>query len=59
MFFDIWKYIYSETVFNTLYIEIKYNVNKKLLQTKKHRLMHGAFFCDHQLFIVLLLICDS
>ena len=24
MFFDTWKYVYSESVFNTLYIEIKH-----------------------------------
>ena len=24
IFFDIWKYVYSESVFNTLYIEIKH-----------------------------------
>ena len=34
MFFDMQKYLYSESVFNTLYNEIKQKYEKKFLRTK-------------------------
>ena len=42
--FDILKYIYSESVFNALYIEIKHNCYKKFLQTKKKNGVTKALF---------------
>ena len=29
MLFDMWKYIYSESLFNTLYAEVKHKFKKK------------------------------
>ena len=31
LFFDLWKYVYSEGAFNTLYIEIKHKFEKNPL----------------------------
>ena len=60
MFFNIQKYIYSENLFNTLYIKIKHRCLKNFFQTKKKlRKMHSFFFREHQLIAVLLSIRDS
>ena len=60
MFFDMQKSIYSESVFNTLHIEINTNIKKKLLRTKQAvQKMPSFFFHELQLIRVLLLICDS
>ena len=56
MFFDMEKYVYSESVFNTLYMEIKTNVNGININGTK---MTSFFFCELPLNPVLLLICDS
>ena len=50
------KYVYSESVFNTLYMEINTNVNGININGTK---MTSFFFCELQLNPVLLLICDS
>ena len=34
MFFDTQKYVYSESAFNTLYIEIKHKCQKNFLPAK-------------------------
>ena len=60
MFFDMLKYVSSESVFNTLYIEINHKSLKSSLLTKqKVQKMPSFYFCKHQLMAVLLLICDS
>ena len=56
MFFDMEKYVYSESVFNTLYMEINTNVNGININGTK---MTSFFFCELQLNPVLLLNCDS
>ena len=58
MFFDIYKYVYSESVFNTLYIEIT-QMLKNFLRTKSAVLkMPSFFFRELQLITVLLLIYE-
>ena len=37
MIFDMWKYVYFESVFNTLYIEIKLNVKKISFRQKRSK----------------------
>ena len=60
MFFDISKYIYPESLFNILYIEIKDNMKDiSFGQNKWYEKCPLFFFHKHQLVIVLLLICDS
>ena len=55
--FDMLKYVYSESLFNTLDIEIKY---KHFLWTKQMlQKMHSFFFRELQLITVLLLIRES
>ena len=55
--FDMLKYVYSESLFNTLDIEIKY---KHFLWTKQMlQKMHSFFFRELQLITVLLLIRNS
>ena len=44
MFFDTQKYVYSESVFNTLYIEMKHKYYKKFLRTKKNGIRNALFF---------------
>ena len=57
--FDMQKYVYSENVFNTLYIEIKHKSWKNALRTKLTvQKMPSLFFPELQLITVLLLICD-
>ena len=34
MFFDMWKYVYSESLFNALYNETKQKCSKNFLGTK-------------------------
>ena len=54
------KYVYSESVFNTPYIEIKHKHYKKFLWTKKAaQKMPSFFFRQLQLITVLFLICNS
>ena len=58
MFFDMQKYIYYKSVFNTLYIEIKYKCLKNL-KFKINGTKNALFLiCELQLIIILLLICD-
>ena len=61
MFFDVQKYVYSESVFNTLYIETKLKNTKKIPfgQNKQYTKWPLFFFRELQLITVLLLICDS
>ena len=60
MFFDMSKYIYPESILNTLYIEIKHNIKDiSFGQNKWHEKCPLFSFHEHQLVIVLLLICDS
>ena len=60
MFFDMQKYAYSESVFNTLYIEIKHKSQKNSLRTKYTvQEMPSFFFREFQLITVLLLVYDS
>ena len=60
MRFDMPKYIYSESLFNTIYIEINTNVKKNFLRTKQTlQIMHSFFFPELELITVLLLICNS
>ena len=49
MFFDKQKYIYSESLFNTLYIEIKHNVRKCSWDKINVAKMHSFFNCELQL----------
>ena len=57
--FDMQKYVYSENVFNTLYIEIKHKSWKNALRTKLTvQKMPSLFFPELQLITVLLLSCD-
>ena len=44
MFFDILKYVYSESVFNTLYIEIKHKSLKKFPSDKTNGTKNALFF---------------
>ena len=53
--------LYSESVFNTLYIEIK-NANVKKIsfgQNKRYKKIPSFFYSVLQLITVFLLICDS
>ena len=58
MFFDMWKYVYSENVFNTLYIEIK-EMLKKFRTKWTMQQMPSCFFHELKLITPLFLICDS
>ena len=37
MFFDVWKYMYSESLFNALYIEIKQMFKNSFRQNKRYK----------------------
>ena len=53
------KFIYSESVFNKLYIEINHKCQKNFIRTKKTvQKVSSFFFRELQLIRVLLLICD-
>ena len=56
MFFDMWKYVYSESIFNTLYIEIKHKSLKTLDKINSTKMPLFSFASSNT---VLLLICDS
>ena len=51
MLFDMWKYIYSESLFNTLYAEVKhkfkkkssYRINVTKVAEVKHKLKKKSF----------------
>ena len=59
IFFDMQKYIYSESVFNILYIEIKQKSWKiSFGQNKLYKKMPSVFFRELKLITVLLLIWD-
>ena len=47
MFFDMWKYVYSESIFNTLYIEIKHKSLKTLDKINSTK-MPSFFFRELQ-----------
>ena len=59
MFFGMQKYIYSENVFNTLYIQIKHKSQKTPFGQNERYKNVLFFFRELQLITVLLLICDS
>ena len=60
MFFDMSKYVYSESLFNKLYFEIKHKCEKNFFRTKKAvQKMPSFFFRELQLTTVLLLIRES
>ena len=60
MFFDMRKYVYSKSAFNTLYVEIKHKSEKKFPSDKTNGTKNTLFFFrELQLITVLLLICDS
>ena len=60
MFFDMSKYVYSESLFNKLYFEIKHKYEKNFFRTKKAvQKMPSFFFRELQLTTVLLLIRES
>ena len=44
MFFDMLKYVYSESVFNTLYIEKKHKMLKKFPSDKTKGTKNTIFF---------------
>ena len=56
MFFDMKKYLYSESLFNALYIEIKHMIHvKNFLRTKETlQKMHSFFFRELQRITVYL-----
>ena len=60
MFFDMQNYVYSESVFNTLYIVIKYKFKKHFLRTKQAmQKMPSFIFGELHLITVSLLVCDA
>ena len=60
LFFDMYKYIYSESLFDTLYNAIKHKCSKKSFrQNKRYKNALFFFFRELQLIIVLLFICIS
>ena len=60
MLFDIQKYVYSESLFKPLYIELKHKYLINFCR-KKETVLKMSSFIPHevQLIIVLLLICYS
>ena len=44
MFFEMYRYVYSESVFNTLYIEIKHKCKKKFPSDKINGTKHALLF---------------
>ena len=52
----MWKYVYSESIFNTLYIEIKHKSLKTLDKINSTKMPLFSFASSNT---VLLLICDS
>ena len=59
MLFDMEKYIYSENLFNSLYIKMKHNVKKCSLVNKSVSKIRSFFLTKLQLIKALLLFCDS
>ena len=60
MFFDMVKYIYSESLLKKLYIKIKHKCQKNFFSQKKAlQKIHSFFFRELQLITVLLLIHNS
>ena len=60
MVFNMWKYVRSKNVFNTLYIEIICKVKKiSFQQNKRYKKIHSPFFRELKLITALLLYYDS